>query len=197
MSIDMNSAAWSVIKTFISDLRPGTTFDHFLKTKFGTHNFIADSKSFRQRISGNLSPTSIEKIQVVEMLELHKYLQESITDFHKYFMSRKPDEIILELPNDNEYLVMHLKEVIDTYNFMLLASKPTYSFKYSFFTFKHYQSYGDLVKVRTYIEEDKKDFFELPSDRFHLQLKKIMFNEEPTDYDKSFTLDNKIALWVL
>lgn len=194
LSIDISKANYSVFKNiFAENDELGKDWPDFM-SKLNVHPALANSKSFRQYIFGNINPNRNQRIQqhlinkLVDQLMVFKEIQNNPPIYITH------DEIILQtdqFPNGRlEYIISKCKEV---------WNRPI-PIKFSWFQIERI---GERKKL--YIEKHLNNdgsikyssLFGVAGNQFYYYFKKYILKESLTLEDLYFYNDEKLAIWVV
>ena len=178
LSIDINSANWSVLKKydpqFLNEL--GETYTDLLE-KFNIHPVFFNSKQFRQYIFGNLNPKRQIKAQRSIIEELIRS-QKSNLDI----LCTKSDEVIYQFDDFKD-----IEQII--------SKLDTNLFKYKIFTVKRIEDF----RVNTFYDElgnlSHKELSGCNGSKYFIYLKKYILNEPLDIRDLYFRMDGDLAIW--
>lgn len=183
VSIDMIEANWSVFKNNINS----PSWIDFVTEKFDLHPFIANSKSFRQIIFGNLNPSRIIALQKEFIKNLAiKYVNGGMPS--PVMVSN--DEILFEFEKSNSSQYWNLPVYTDLqYNLRIKK----------YFITKH-ENFEEqvLIKNELYTNKNSKELFAVIGTRFFIHYKTLILNELVIDEDLFFEAEPKrFAKWVI
>jgi hypothetical protein len=178
LSIDINSANWSVLKKydpqFLNEL--GDTYTGLLE-KFNIHPVFFNSKQFRQYIFGNLNPKRQIKAQRSIIEELIQS-QKSNLDI----LCTKSDEVI--------YSFIDFVEIEQ-----IISQLDTSLFKYKIFTVERVEDF----RVNTFYNKkgdiSHKELSGCNGNKYFIYLKKYILNEPLDIRDLYFRMDGDLAIW--
>lgn len=180
VSFDMREANWNMIRTFIAP-EIKTTFSEYVQEKLGFPKCIAESKSLRQAILGQIAnPKRYTRMQ--------EYLTYNhLTQFEGYNISIiNSEEIGLSFNKDN---IKNFIEKIDSFSF----SVPV---KIDIYRVKKYENFGDIVNVKEHLDRElniiEKSFYDVNGHRFYLHFKTLILGEKVEDNDILFRLEKKL-----
>lgn len=199
LSIDFNAANFNTLKFYDENNELGEFWDE-LCDKMDIHPTLSKSKSFRQYVFGNTSPGRLQKIQ-------HININKIVNELHKQGMSDKDfvfishDEIIIKISPDKsiacnqvDYITQKVQKIIDENNIRM---------KIHYKVFKN-SSLGKGMCVQTVynvkltgLSEMYNTLFKVPGNMFYFYFKKYILECELDDRDLYFTVDGKLAQWVV
>jgi len=200
ISIDFKQANYNCLKSIDDSGELGSSWEGFCM-KFDTHKTLVKSKSFRQIVFGNTTPKRLTKLQ-------HKNITIIVNDLinkHGYnesdFMFVSHDEFIIKLNQDaklavGEIIVLnnYVSSIINEKNINMPTHYDVYKFKNigkNKFLKTHFNTKANELS------ESYKTLFGVPSNMFYQYFKQHVLEEEIEDRDLYFTLDKKLAKWVI
>lgn len=196
ISIDIEKANWSILKIFdFSNELPESWAD--LCKELSIHPAIAESKSFRQVVFGNLNPNRNAKIQSHLIGSLSQNL------IHKgYRIKCSTDEIQVGLTFDDRFSDIEIEEIFTKdvrENFLasigadVLRSVPLRKTKFSLI------KKSGTISLKSIYKNDNVDYVKLvgvPGNEYHLYFKPFILGLPLEERDMLFTMDGRIARWV-
>lgn len=189
LSFDVNEANWSIFKHTIDLYLP--KWSDFLQQQFEIHPFVAESKSFRQLVLGNLNPSRQQTFQKRYMGKVVERIGITAPLLVHNVVMLSADEILFEFNSEEIYQqrIERLDEVIP------MLKLPM---KRKVFTVKRISSYGDSVVLKTDFMTGKDELFAVNGNRYFIHYRNLILKEEPQDNDLLFEPEpGKLAKWIL
>lgn len=182
VSIDIVEANWTIFRQYADINEPHWV--QFVTEKFEVHPFIANSKSFRQIIFGNLNPSRQAALQKRTMRELAELLETKDVNIKMV----TTDEIVLEFDK---------KQNLN--NFFGLETMMMYKLKQ--FKMEQITKHGDTFYIQTTFNENGTQNVSLknvPGNRYFIHYKEQILNMPISDNDLLFEAAPKqLAKWIL
>jgi hypothetical protein len=202
LSLDFSSANFQSMKIF--------DYEDQLKSNWvelcdlhKIHPIISSSKSFRQVVFGNLNPKRFQKIQHYHMLKLVEELEEIFPSENIIFISH--DELVMNL-GDNEEIayerIEQVTEIVKTLKEKRLNNNKTWM-NVSPTIFKMKKISKDVYLKTIFFQtidglvNGYKTLFGCPGNKYYINFKKYVLEENIEEKDCLFMLDNSVAKWVL
>lgn len=195
VSFDLRSANWSAWKEIMGKNDLGAWVD-FIKT-FDVHPLLAKSKSFRQYIFGNTHP---KRLQVKQKEIMGRFLKTIPENLHQYLVSRRPDELLFELTQEN------FAEIYPQLNPVLSIPENINRFRKDIFQITRHQSAGEDVAIKEmlYVLDDgtnvgvvDRGLFQIDGNRFFIHYKNLILKQPIEERDLLFSTGKHMAKWVL
>ena len=183
ISIDLKQGNWQIFNS-IFNLREDYSWEEFLKEKFGAHEAICNSKSFRQLVFGNTNPKRIQYFQKIEMQKIYELI--CSTSLKETIVGKKSDELILEIDSDWYGRYLELEELLKGFRIKISAFKVSIV-----------RNRGDVVKVKTDLNSFVTSFIGVSGLRYFIHLKDLILQEEIDERDLLFLVEEKLAKWIL
>ena len=189
ISMDVNEANWSIFKHAIGSDLPKWT--EFVK-QFDLHPFIAESKSYRQLVFGNLNPSRQQSFQKKYMSEVVGMWEKTV--WGKNIVMLSPDEILFELAEGEHLTMMNCVDMQAIQYALPLAMKT------KVYCIKRVTNFGDSISIKYQPRTDKptEELFAVNGNRFFIHFKSIILKEPLDDRDLYFEPEpKKLAKWIL
>lgn len=193
LSVDLSSANYQVFKCLDTDNEFPDTWYNLLTEKLNVHKCIAESKSYRQYILGNLNPKRINK--------LHHELINIIVDDLKLIIGDDnivavlTDEFILCEVNQSNY-----STVLSAINESFTKISNRLNYKTKLFKFNSIPNHPS-VKIQSIYDNDfNLSYTRLhgcPGNLFFWYFKQYILKEKVEPRDLLFLNDGKLASWVV
>lgn len=202
LSLDFSSANFQSMKIFDKENNLKMSWAA-LCSYLKIHPMLASSKSFRQVVFGNLNPKRFQKIQHFHILKLVEDLGKVFPLENIIFISH--DEIVLNLGDDKDIAfkrVEQISDVVQSIKETRLNNGETWMYvKYSIFKMNKI-SKGIYLKEIYFATDDSivkfyKTLFGCPGNMYYINFKKHVLEEDVEDRDCLFTLENRLAKWVI
>ncbi len=189
LSLDVNEANWSIFKHTIGLDLP--KWSEFLQQQFDIHPFIAESKSFRQLVLGNLNPSRQQTFQKRYMGKV----AEVLAKYNEHIVMLSADEILLEFKEaDRQYAIDALPEI----RRILTLSDLPLKMKEKTYSTRRVENYGDSVIIKTDLNTGRDELFAVNGNRYFIHYRKLILNEEPQENDLFFEPEpKKLAKWII
>ena len=185
ISLDIREANWSAFRALSGLEAP--SFSQWLETQ-SVHQFLAQSKTFRQHIFGNLNP---KKLIQWQQQTVNKMLA-SLTEFKVVGIAS--DEIIIDITEESKETLHKKLDVID---FTLFKAKK--------FKTEYFDNYGEHIRIDSIFKGELVDdndvsyrkLVEVTGTRYFIHFKTLIIGETIDERDLLFKNDHKLAKWVL
>jgi len=205
LSLDFQSANFSILKTFDSEHLPEIPYSwHNLCVSLGISDCLAQSKSFRQIVFGNTNPKRLQTFQHENIIKIVEYLlQNGYKEEDFVFISH--DEIVLKTPSISK--ILELIEMSD----LLSVAANCMPLRSTIFSMKKIRKnvfvksiYSILLGHKEfntddkyYLKEEYKTLHGVPGNKFYMYFKQYILNEEPEDKDLVYFNDGELCKWVV
>lgn len=206
VSLDFVSANYSILKTFekVEDELDKSWSD--LCGRFGVHEALVRSKSFRQIVFGNTSPKRLQTFQHEKILTLVEFLkgEGGIEDERMIFISH--DEIVIKFKNADEFLkftetnmskmesISEMRIKVTPYSLKKLKKNTFVKTLYSINPKTGFAA--EISKGGYYFSERYKVLHGVPGHKFYMYFKKHILNEALEERDLMYYNDGELCLWV-
>ena len=198
MSIDFQSANYSILKTFDKENELGSSWIELCE-KFNIHKALVKSKSFRQIVFGNINPKRIQTFQHEKIIQIVEFLQMKYREEEFAFISN--DEIIMKVRDGGSihYFTEMFVEVIE--NMTGMPVKLTYfsmdkinkgTFVKTMYALKHKLN----QPVEYYLSESYKTLHGVQGNKFYMYFKKYILKQTLDERDLIFKIDGELVRWV-
>lgn len=202
LSLDFTSANFQSVKIFDKEGMLKNSWKdlcEYLKI----HPMIAESKSFRQVVFGNLNPKRFQKIQHYHILRLVDALNEVFPPEDIIFISH--DELVMNLGNDRKIAsdrVSQITEVVKQIKEDRLFNCESWMNLTPTIFEMNKISKGVYVKTIFFqtmdsIIEAYKTLHGCPGSVYYMNFKKYILESEIDERDCFFMVENRLAKWVI
>jgi hypothetical protein len=202
LSLDFSSANFQSMKIFDTENELKSSWVE-LCDSFKIHPMISSSKSFRQVVFGNLNPKRFQKIQHYHMLKLVEELEEIFPSENIIFISH--DELVMNLGDNKEIAHERIEQIIEVVKTIkekrLSDSKTWMNVNPTIFKL---QKISKDIYVKTIFSQTMvglvngyKTLFGCPGNKYYINFKEYILEEDIEERDCLFMLDNNMAKWVL
>jgi len=202
LSLDFSSANFQSVKIFDYENKLKSSWKE-LCNSLNIHPMIANSKSFRQVVFGNLNPKRFQKIQHYHILKLVGELEMIFPT--EDIISISHDELMVNLGNIETIANQkadHVLQVVREIKQKRIGDGETWmEVKPTLFKMKKI-SKGVYVKSIYFATTDSiveayKTLYGCPGNMYYMNFKKHILEEEVEERDCLFVLENRIAKWVI
>lgn len=216
ISIDLTEANYSVFKKYSGlnkwfEESTGTAtlsnekWYSFLKFILKVDDAVAESKSFRQFVLGNVSPKKIAKLQEYEMFNIVNNFKTILQDSE--IVGTSSDEIIVELIDNGNKHYMNLTIKDDHYKkldeviFLIKNLNNSIPVKHVIYKMDGVKNLNEFVKVKTiyddHLNKQSEELFGVDGNRFFMHFRTLILKEELHENDLLYTHNNYLAKWVI
>ncbi|MFA5067458.1 MAG: hypothetical protein WC466_05400 [Candidatus Izemoplasmatales bacterium] len=201
LSVDIASANFQSLKLFDKENQMKSSWAELLN-HLSVYPLVAESKSFRQLVFGNLNPKRIQKIQHYQILKIFETLEDLISTDEIVVVSE--DEIVFCIGNNEsdalekrKNLLLEIEKIREVH-----LSKKEGWMETKNTTFKYEKTSKDLYTKTIFlgntidITNSHKTLYGCPGNVFYLNFKKYILDKPVEEKDCFFQVDNKLAKWV-
>lgn len=202
LSMDLSSANFQALKLFDEKDELKLNWD-YLCNSLSIHPVVTSSKGFRQVVFGNLNPKRLQKIQHRYIINICNAIETIIPSDNVLCLSS--DEIIFNL-SDIEVVAQEryyqIKAILDAIKKeRLLKNEKWLDIHMNVFKMEKI-SKDVYLKTICHVNEDKifntyKTLYGCPQNMYYINFKEYVVEEGISDIDCLFTLDNKVAKWII
>jgi len=201
LSLDFSSANFQSMKIFDQNNEMKRSWIE-LCADLKIHPVVSFSKSFRQVVFGNLNPKRFQHIQHYHILKLVEDLEKILPPDNIIFVSH--DELVMNLGDEESAArerMLQILEVVQKIQLSRMSNETWMEVKPTIFKMNKI-SKGIYVKtiffyVNETIFQAYKTLFGCPGNLYYMNFKKYILEEEVEERDCLFSLDNRIAKWII
>jgi hypothetical protein len=204
LSIDFSSANYQTVKIFDHENELMDSWEN-LCNHLNIHPMVEKSKSFRQVVFGNLNPKRFQKISHYYILKLVDELKSIFPEDNIIFISH--DEIVFRLSDSEEIAKERCYQILDILALLEIKRnallEPWLNVKITPYKTSRI-SKGIYVKDIYSLDENElfctpkyKTLFGCPGNLYYINFKKYVLAKDVEELDCLFTLDEKLAKWII
>ena len=186
LSLDVNEANWSIFKHTIGLMLP--SWSETIQDKFGVHKAVAESKSFRQLVLGNMNPSRQQTFQKRFMGDLAAKFE--LTLWKDNIVMLSPDEILFELEDETFLKMMNCTDL------RTIRAESPMPMKLNAYQIDRVDNLGESVLIKR--SAKGKELFSVNGSRYFMHYKTLILGKEIEDNDLYFEAEPKrLAKWII
>lgn len=200
ISIDFKSANYNAIRTYDNDGELFSSWEE-LCNELDIHQTLSKSKSFRQYVFGNISPGRLTKIQHINIIKIVDKLIEGKCFIEEDFVFISHDEFIVRLRPDHKLAVNRIHLLNSEVGRIISEEGINMPTHYNVFKL---ETLGKGKYIKTHynvkmggLSEKYTSLVGIPGNDFFRYFKEHILKEELDERDLYFTVDGKLAKWVV